>query len=238
MIRDAITKIEQMAAPVTFNINGETYSSAHLDRIVPHVDKPVPIQLYSLDGVVKMIRREAVALPNPLFVHVKSHCEVDVFSTYGEHFTRCDLCKAVATGLPGAPQGFMDYSDAMIKLRSIFQPNEGTEYLLTLLARITDENSVTNEDNGLSQTVQVRQGVTMVGRETVKSRVNLRPYRTFHEIQQPESEFLVRVEEGGRIGLFEADGGMWKLTARMTILDYLTVQLADKVEDGTVEIMI
>jgi hypothetical protein len=238
LIKEAIEKIEQMTAPTTFYVDSRNYSSKLLHLIPPVVDKPVPVRLFSLDGVVKMIRREAAKLPNPLFIHVKSQAEVDVFSTYGEHFTRCDLCKAEATGLSGVPATFIEYADAMIKLRSIFQQNEGTEYLLGLLSSITDNNSVTNEDNGMSQTVQVRQGIALVSREMVKPRVALKPYRTFLEVDQPESEFLVRVLEGGKIGFFEADGGMWKLTARVTILNYLTDKLGDMVESGVVEIMI
>ena len=29
-------------------------------------------------------------------------------------------------------------------------------------------------------------------------------------MEQPESEFLLRLDDDGNVGLFEADGGMWK----------------------------
>ena len=44
-------------------------------------------------------------------------------------------------------------------------------------------------------------------------------------MEQPESEFLLRLDEDGNIGLFEADGGMWKLAARQTIKALLEKEL-------------
>jgi len=239
MIRDAINKIEEMAAPITYQIGDKTFASDDLVEIRPIVDSPSQVSLFSLDGIVKMIVSEAKKLPSPIFIQIKAYNEVRAFSTYGDdRFTRHELCKATPNDIPGFKEGWWSYEQAMIALRSIFEQTDDTEYLLGLLSKITDENSVTTEDNGLSQSVQVRQGIQMVGRETVKSRVKLRPYRTFLEIQQPESEFLVRVKEGGQIGLFEADGGMWKLGAREGIRDYFTKELATMIETGEVVVMI
>ena len=46
-------------------------------------------------------------------------------------------------------------------------------------------------------------------------------------MEQPESEFLVRLQEGGKIALFEADGGMWKLEAKRNIASFLAEELAE-----------
>lgn len=113
-----------------------------------------------------------------------------------------------------------------IELRSRFAPGEGVDYLLDLLSRISKNSGVTTTDNGVSQTVEARQGVALKTVIPVKPRVPLRPYRTFQEVEQPESEFLLRLDEEGNIGLFEADGGMWKLTARQTIKAFLEKELS------------
>lgn len=55
-------------------------------------------------------------------------------------------------------------------------------------------------------------------------------------MEQPESEFLLRLDEEGNIGLFEADGGMWKLTARKTVKAFLEKQLAEEVASNRVYI--
>ena len=41
----------------------------------------------------------------------------------------------------------------------------------------------------------------------------------------------------GRIGLFEADGGVWKLEAKRNVKEYLAVELDDLVKSGQVVVM-
>ena len=71
----------------------------------------------------------------------------------------------------------------------------------------------------------------------IKPRVQLQPFRTFLEIAQPESEFLIRVDPQEGIGFFEADGGIWKLEAKKNIADYFNTHLADLIEAGKVVVM-
>lgn len=78
-----------------------------------------------------------------------------------------------------------------------------------------DMNSgATSEDNGVTQSVTVRQGIALKDSTVIKPIVKLRPYRSFAETEQVESEYLLRVDPNGKIGLFEADGGMWQLGAQ------------------------
>ena len=138
---------------------------------------------------------------------------------------------------PGLRTGFRGREVALIELRSLFIPNEGTAYLLDLLSRMTDENSVSTKDNGVTQTVEARQGVALNALVEVKPRVMLRPFRTFLEVEQPESEFLLRVDPDEGIGFFEADGGIWKLEAKKNSADYVNTNLADLIQAGKVVIM-
>ena len=87
------------------------------------------------------------------------------------------------------------------------------------------------------QTVEARQGVALNALVEVKPRVLLRPFRTFLEVEQPESEFLLRVDPDEGIGFFEADGGIWKLEAKKNIADYFNANLADLIQAGKDVIM-
>ena len=78
-----------------------------------------------------------------------------------------------------------------------------------------------------------QKGVALQGAETIRPLVKLKPYRTFQEVGQPEGLFLIRIDERG-ISFIEADGGMWKLTARKTIKEYLEKELAELVDIGKV----
>lgn len=116
-------------------------------------------------------------------------------------------------------------------------PGPGVDYLLDLLSRMSKDSGVTTRDNGVSQEVEARQGVSLKALVQVKPRVALRPFRTFLEVEQPESEFLLRLDDDGNVGLFEADGGMWQQTAKASITAYFEDKLAEEVKDGKIVVM-
>ena len=122
-------------------------------------------------------------------------------------------------------------------MRSLFIPNEGTRYLLDLLSRMSTDSVVTTKDNGVTQTVEAKTGVSLKQNVEINPRVKLQPFRTFLEVEQPESEYLLRVDEEGRIGLFEADGGVWKLEAKRNVKAYLDDALSDMIQAGKAVVM-
>ena len=71
-------------------------------------------------------------------------------------------------------------------------------------SRMSKDSGVTTRDNGVSQEVEARQGVSLKALVQVKPRVALRPFRTFLEVEQPVGEFLLRLDDDGNVGLFEA----------------------------------
>ena len=81
-------------------------------------------------------------------------------------------------------------------------------------------------------------GVALKEQQTVQPIVHLQPYRTFLEVKQPASDFLLRIDKDGHPALYEADGGAWKLEAKRRIAAYLGEQLADLMESGNVVVMI
>ena len=85
--------------------------------------------------------------------------------------------------------------------------------------------------------VTTQKGVALQTNEQIRPLVKLRPYRTYQEVEQPESIFLIRVNDRG-ISFFEADGGMWKLAARQTIKKYLESRLEQEVSEGSVHVVL
>lgn len=205
-------------------------------RIPPHVDRPDCISVSGLDSICKLIRTELEKVGTTIMVQVKSNDTVEVMTTYLSDFSRNTLYRAKADA-PGLRTGFRGREVALIELRSLCIPNEGTAYLLDLLSRMTNENSVSTNDNGVTQTVEARQGVALNALIEIKPRVMLRPFRTFLEVEQPESEFLLRVDPDEGIGFFEADGGIWKLEAKKNIADYFLKNMGDLIDAGKVVVM-
>lgn len=236
MLAKMIDKIVSLKQTQTFEVGGQTYTDGHLTRIPPHVDRPECITVSGLDGICKLIRTEMEKVGVTILVQAKSYKTVEVMTTYLPNFSRNALYRAEAD-VPGLRTGFRDRETALIELRSLFIPNEGTQYLLDLLSRITDEKSVSSRDNGVTQVVEARQGVALNAVVEVKPRILLRPFRTFLEVEQPESEFLLRVDADKGIGFFEADGGVWRLEAKRNIADYFGRHLADLIDAGRVVVM-
>ena len=252
MLAKMIDKIVSLKETKIFEINGQTYADASLTRIPPHVDRPDCISVSGLDSICKLIRTELEKVGTTIMVQVKSNDTVEVMTTYLSDFSRNTLYRAKADA-PGLRTGFRGREVALIELRSLCIPNEGTAYLLDLrslcipnegtaylldlLSRMTNENSVSTNDNGVTQTVEARQGVALNALIEIKPRVMLRPFRTFLEVEQPESEFLLRVDPDEGIGFFEADGGIWKLEAKKNIADYFLKNMGDLIDAGKVVVM-
>lgn len=236
MLAKLIDKIVTLKETKTFEIGGQTYADAPLTRIPPHVDRPDCVQVSGLDGVCKLIRTELAKIDTVVMVQAKAHNAVEVMTTYLPDFSRNILYRAEADA-PGLRTGWRDREAALIELRSLFIPNEGTAYLLDLLSKISDESKVSTNDNGVTQTVEAKSGVALNAFVDVKPRVMLRPFRSFLEVEQPESEFLLRVDAEKGVGFFEADGGIWKLEAKRNIAEYFNTNLADLIEAGKVVVM-
>lgn len=242
MIKEAIEKIVSLATPKTYEIGDDTYTiDPNMKRITPHVDRPTAIAFSSLDGVVQAIQTEMERVTQPVFVSVSSHKKIEVFTTYRKDNMARDLLYTATPDLPEPFRTWSEHDDTIIMLRSRFIQNEGAEYLLDLLSRISSEDSVQSEDNGVSQKVSATKGVALKAFERVKSRVLLAPFRTFLEVEQPESEFILRLKQGDKekgtqtqIGIIEADGGAWKLAAKHSIADYFRGQLGDLLEENKV----
>lgn len=237
MLKDAIQYLVSLKDNKTYTINGDTYSDRELHRIPRHVPHPSRISVTGLDSIVKLVRNELDMFDNlPLFIRVDGARKVTVFSTYDDEMDRDNLYEA-SCDVPDFREGFREQENAIIELRSKFAPGDGVDYLLDLLSRISKDNGVTTRDNGVSQEVEARTGVSLKQLVQVKPRVKLRPYRTFLEVEQPESEFILRLDNDGNVGLFEADGGMWKMQAKASIVAYFEEKLAEEITGGKVVVM-
>lgn len=236
MLAKFVEKIAEMRKVETFNINGETYSTEKLYRVAPYVDRPEPFTVSGLDSICKLIREEHDNYDRPMIVSVDDYRSVSVHTTLLNDRSRDKLYRAVAD-VPGFREGYYDAEQMIIKLRSLFHPSDDVNYLLDILSRIDIENGVSTTDNGVSQTVTAKQGVSLKENVILRPRVSLKPFRTFLEVEQPESEYILRVNDSGTIGLFEADGGVWKLEAKRNIAAFFEKELADFIASKKVIVM-
>ena len=237
MLKAMINRIVELAAPTTHVIDGRTYASEDLVRIDPPKYTPRSIDVTGLDSICKLVHNECQAVGRKIFIQIQAYNKVCVFSTYDDQYERSYLYRCTADTPDVTVNRFNPYENAVIELRSLYIPTDDTNYLLKLLGSITSESKVTSSDNGVTQTVEAKSGIALSQMVEVKSRVSLRPFRTFIEVDQPESEFLLRISGDGKIGLYEADGGVWKLEATRNVAGYFEDKLQDLIETGAVVVI-
>lgn len=237
MLKAMIEKIQEMTAPKTYEVEGSVYASKELVHVMDKKPMPSCIELTGLDSVCKLVRNEAEHVGLKIFVQVKDYKSVSVFTELDEDEDRLYLYKCYAD-TPAVTMGrYMPYENAVIELRSLYIPNDDTDYLLQLLGSISSESRVTSSDNGVTQKVEAKSGIALNSMVAIKPRVSLQPFRTFVEVAQPESEFLLRISERGEIGFFPADGGVWKLEATRNVAGFFEDALKDLIEKGLVVVI-
>lgn len=242
-LKDAIDRIVELAKPYTIKTDdGRRYCTTYLREVKPEVELPARYSVDTLEALVKLIRTEGVAQAPLLYVRVDSARRVMVDTTYTHkeyaEFSRLPLYEAVSDVPSISVNESISQERAIVELQSLYAITEDRDYLLALLSRIDVNQGVSSVDNGISQEVSVRTGAVLQEQQIVQPIVHLQPYRTFLEVEQPASDFLLRLDKEGRPALYEADGGAWKLEAKRNIAAYLGEKLADLVERGSVVVMI
>ena len=241
MLKEFIEHIQKTTQPQIVEIDGRTFAVSNeggYTELRPTIDHPNFLTLHSLDALVKLVRTEASRAETPIYITIPDHLTVRCFGRPqpGAQFFRQGYYEATATDVPGWGEKVqLGFNEAQIAMRTRFQETTDTIYALKLLSDICCGAKVVYNDNGIATTVTTQKGVALQSNEQIRPIITLKPYRTFQEVEQPESIFLIRVNERG-ITFTEADGGMWKLKARQTVKAFLEEQLAEEVAGNSVYI--
>jgi hypothetical protein len=246
LTKEAIEKIEQLTRDTQKieDIDGEKYCAGNLKEIIPYQAFADPIELYSLTGLVDYLKSSEFSLDlgnRECIVHVDGPRLIEVVThLQGKQRKRETLARVCINdrfdrfhfGEWFSHQGFM------IALMSHFKDNDNKAALLKLLGTITDENVTTSEDDGVTQKITCRVGLILNKEQEIPNPMELIPWRTFREVEQPTSPFLFRLRKDQRgrdfpeCALFECDGGEWKLDAVANIIAYLSQALPSQLVIG------
>ncbi len=230
-----IASLAEKAAGQTVEIDGVTYSPVTLTDPRKPEPEATPLVCSRLSSLVKYIEEIAdVDGESIAGVHVKNAHLVEVFGrSYGRFKQRDCLARAQMPQRMNATEfGFeewLDLDSMIIALQALFENAWDRAKVLKLLGTVKDEAVRTQSDDGVTQTVTARSGIAVVEEATVPNPVTLAPRRTFDEIAQPESPFILRMKKGLQVALFEADGGRWESEAVASIASHLLPQISDSI---------
>ena len=229
MIKEALKYIVGLKEPFTEEINGELYADKPMERIVkePYAEA---FNLTTLSSLVEYIKSGADTMKGKMFVHVISPTSIEVFSALDKDRKR-EFVTIVRAKTPKIDfNSYVEREQFNIALQSKFLQNTDRDIMLKLVGTVQNGTVQQYSDDGVSQKATIKTGIASTGDVLVPNPVNLRPYRTFAEVEQPESAFVFRMRDsragGVECAIFEADGGAWELEAMENIKNYLEAALA------------
>jgi hypothetical protein len=225
MIKEAIDRILELA-PVKFSIHsigGREYSGTPLTGVRPPMCDS--LKFHTLTGLADWVRHDKEDTPCLLRIideeTVLAEGQMDPGWRQREVLARSDIFQYREFTFGN----YMSIEDFIIQIQSKFVPTESTTALINAVSKISGDLVVTAEDDGAAQTVTVKDAIGRLADSKMNPIVELRPYRTFREVLQPKSAFLLRFKKFGeglpQIALFEADGGAWRNEAVQSIKAYL-----------------
>ena len=251
MIKAALEYVVGLKKPETVRHGGGVYADKPLYQM-KKADFPT-LKLNTLESIVRYVQKigdereseyceaaEPIIMhAEPIIIHIESATCVALKDIANVGDGKRD-CMVLATAeVPKFQYGeFLDAESFNIALQSKFLDTEDKATILQVVGNLKEDAVRTMTDDGVSQVTAVRTGVATVADVKVPNPVFLRPFRTFIEVDQPESRFIFRMREGGRCAIFEADGGAWKLEAKKNIYNYLAEQLESEVASGEVVLLV
>ena len=159
-----------------------------------------------------------------------------------DYAVRAELARVVTDNEPFEFGRYIGQEEFIVQLQSRFIETDNSLEVGKVVGNLSIEKGTNTSDDGISQRVTVRDGIVRVSDVVIKNPVYLRPFRTFCEIDQPESPFILRIRNSDgkdmpEIALYEADGGLWKHRAIQDIHAYLDKALDNLVTSGMVTII-
>jgi len=204
--------------------------------------KPAPIEVRTLTGLVDFIQNSGDVEAKDLICHVESYNKVSLYSKlFGDFEQRKIFIESNLNKLDIIFGSFISSEKMNIMLQSCFvsdprltddvASSEELEQLMIIpthkalllqyTANVTNIVETGIDDDGITQAVSMKSGVSSKSNVALPNPVTLRPYRTFLEVEQPTSQFIFRVNSELQFSLHEADGGAWKNEAMLSIKKYL-----------------
>ncbi len=173
---------------------------------------PDTIEVHSLAGLVDYIGAFPESEPAAITV---GHDHVELISPERLDGARDVYAKAIALPCGFSFDTWYAQAEVLPALMGCFAETPDRTRLLKLFREGVKLEAVTEiTDDGINQQTQSRSGLFAV-MENVSPFVDLRPFRTFPEIEQPKSTFAFRMAKdidgngGVKVKILEADGGRW-----------------------------
>ena len=230
MLKALYEAIRRDAKPEQIVLDELTYTTGKVYPVLE--EQPSCLNVTTLTALVDYLKSNVDGLNlGTLLCHVESPEYVAILSNLSDNGfnQRKAFVRAKLEQLQLNLNCFMGGEAFNILLQSCFvepeDPMKATDRGLVIkyASNVTTTVEANTEDDGVTQAVTVKKGIAGKGVDVLPNPVRLRPYRTFTEVEQPESSFVFRCKDndGVKFALVEADGGAWKGEAMKNIKAFM-----------------
>jgi hypothetical protein len=228
MIKEAIQKISDMrdaAKTEIIDLHGLKYfqKPSGVELVSPPLAGSVHV--HSIDAIAEYLESPDAPDTDQLFIVVANHRRVDLIQRRDPEERRAEMVTAGLDRESFPFNQYMDIESFIIKVQTGFADSPEKSEVMKLVSGVRGDVIQKNTDDGISQKVSVEDKLERLDVQAVKPMWDLRPYRTFVEVVQPISPFLLRLKKDKNgnpcAALFEADCSGWKYDAICTIKEYL-----------------
>lgn len=224
---DAVRAIQAGVQPELIVVREREYSSrpVFLPPAEPVPARPVILHTLAALAAFAIDQQEKLGTAEKLIIHVDSPTDVELMGDVRSDGQRPVFAVARCERKPFDFGRYQEQSDFVLGVQISFVNNDEKHRLLSLVGTIKSSRVIEASDDGVTQTVMARKGITREAEVDVRNPFELQPYRTFAEVEQPVSPFVLRLkgesDELPMAGLWSCDGDAWKLDAVKNIADYL-----------------
>lgn len=243
LTREFLEKVEEMVQPQTLTEGIRTFVDKPMHMLVDEIAVDTPLHTNSLSSVADYIKSnadfDALASDGRKIIHVEDEKTVWLYTEMNSFKKRSALLLASAW-VSSFPFGqWLSLENFIISVQANFVADEHRDELLSFVATVKQDTGVEQQDDGVTQKVTTRSGVSLSRTSKVPNPITLRPFRTFSEVEQPESSFVFRIKAeegcGVKAALFAADGDAWRHDAILKIRDYFQTHVI--AEDDSVIVL-
>lgn len=241
MLKAFVDRIVSLAAPNIIESGGHRFSDRELQRVPQDIVCKSALHTHTLTSIVDYLVQHTDSYSTlPVVrkvVHIKSPTEVCVTDELNDDKERNAFLCVEAADSRFRYGNWMDVEQFIISVSAHFASTDELVQLLKVVGNVVNDESVQQADDGVSQRLTVKNGLSIAQNVTVHNPVELAPYRTFAEIEQPVGKFVFRMrknDSGVQAALFESGDLQWKNIAVERIRIYLQNHLSEEIKNNII----
>lgn len=206
MFEPLIKAIQKSVETQTLNIEGYSYTTNPIHPVT--FKRMEPIRLNTLEGICSFYEKQGKSVPDGAFIinSINQVSFVDLGNCYEPGQERDIYAIAEVKNKCFPLEKYIPQEEFSIFLQQFFVPSRGDiGELLQQIGNVVATSEITMNDDGVSQAVSTRSSLKPSGeKKALLNPVQLAPYSTFPEIEQPLYTYIVRMRK-------EKDGVLFAL---------------------------